>query len=226
MPVLHIAIEISFVENTGRRCVPACAAMVLKTLMPERDFTKTEVEEMCGFRPDRSTWAAQHLISLSKLGLDVGWIEDDDLERFARAPLSVKHEQSSSDEEFENFILANDLDAEARRAQEYLDMGLPFEQRRAIPDDITNLMEQGWLVRLEVNGKRLADQEGYANHAVMVSGYNDDVVRLENPDGVYGSKPGQLVSWDLLTEVMTDNPGSQGALQYYRRVSSDNGAAV
>ncbi len=70
----------------------------------------------------------------------------------------------------------------------------------------------GWAVRLEVNGKVLADQPGYVAHAVMVSGFSDTLVRLENPDGIYGSKPKQLISWETLHSAW-DEP----TMQYYRR---------
>jgi hypothetical protein len=203
-------VEIPFVENTGRRCVPACAAMVLETLMPETPFIQTEVERMCGFRPDRSTWAARHLLSLSELGLRVGWIEDDDLPHFASNPLGFVSKQTTP-EQFKLMKEQNDLLLEAHHVQRYLDRGLPFEQRRATRADIISHALDG-LVRLEVNGKILARQDGFANHAVLVSGFNDSVVRLENPDGLYGSKPKQIVTWD---ELALAREKTQGALHYY-----------
>jgi hypothetical protein len=214
MTKLDFEVEIPFVENIGGRCVPACAAMVLKTLVPEREFETTEVETLCGFRESYGTWAAQHLLSFDRLGLDVGWVEDDDLYRFAADPVSVVSEEVSSDEAFGDYMAANDVDLEARRVKEYLLRGLPFEQKHATSDDITTQLLKGWLVRLEVNGKVLANQEGYANHAVMVSGFNDKTIRLENPDGLYGSKPRQVVSWDVLADARLDGTG---AMHYYRR---------
>lgn len=210
MPSLEFSAEIPFVENTGRRCVPACAAMILKSLLPNREFSTTEVEKLCGFREDRSTWATQHMLGLYALGLHVGWIQDEDLHRFATDANGFIKNQISDENEYMTFTQVNDITLESQRMKTYLDLGLPFERRKGTREDITSLMLDGQLVRLEVNGKRLAEQEGYANHAVLVSGFSDAVVRLENPDGLYGPKPKQIVTWNTLDEAWED-----GTLQYY-----------
>jgi hypothetical protein len=205
-------IDVPFTENSGRRCVPACTAMLLDTLMPEHSFTTEEIESLSGYREGYSTWAAQHLLSLNSLGLEVGWIQDEDLASFAQNPELYIRNQISDRASFEAFKATNDIELEAQRIDIYLRKGLSFERRAATQKDITARLLGGWVVRLEVNGKTLADQEGYAAHAVLVSGFNDDVVRLENPDGLYGPKPKQVVSWDKLHASWTEP-----TLQYYRR---------
>jgi hypothetical protein len=205
-------IELPFTPNTGRRCVPACTDMILKHLLPEQQFTFSQVEEMSGFREGYSTWAAQHLLSLNRLGIDVGWIQDENLQDFASNPDAFMRGQFPDEDSFVAFTSTNDIVQEAKRIDTYLKLELPFEQRRARQEDITARMLGGWVVRLEVNGKSLANRDGYAAHAVLVSGFNDEEVRLENPDGLYGSKPKQVMSWDKLHEAWTEP-----ALQYYRK---------
>lgn len=211
MPHLDFEIDVPFVANAGRRCVPACAAMILKTLLPEQDFTQKQVEDLCGFRPDRSTWAVQHLLSLHNLGIRVGWIQDEDVAAFAKNPELYMRRQIPEPEEFEQFTKSNDIELEASRIQTYLDSGLTFIHGRADQNDITTGLLRGEMIRLEVNGKRLAEQEGYMAHAVVVSGFSDQFVRLENPDGVYGSKPRQIITWETLYEAWEDP-----ILQYYK----------
>ena len=121
---------------------------------------------------------------------------------------------------YEVFASTNDFVAEAERIDTYLGLKLPFEQRRARQDDITSRILGGWVVRLEVNGKALAEREGFAAHAVLVSGFNDEIVRLENPDGLYGSKPKQIVTWDKLHEAWTEP-----TMQYYRKAIDQSSAA-
>ena len=208
MADLTYEVEIPFVENTGRRCAPGCTGMILGTLMPDRAFSSNEVESLSGFKEDKSTWAAQHLLSLDRIGIEVGWIQDEDLPAFTVDPFAYMRRQIPNEDTFENFIKTNDLYLEAARIEEYLALGLSFEHRPASPDDIIGRLSNGWMVRLEVNGKTLADQPGYTTHAVMVSGFNDDAVRLENPDGLYGSKPKQLVTWDRLS-MAWDEPTMQ-----------------
>ena len=212
MTELTKAIEVPFVKNTGKRCVPACTAMLLKTLLPERMYSARYIESLSGFREGYSTWAAQHLLSLDALGIEVGWIQDEDLASFAQQPDEYMLRQFGNQASLDKFKSSNDLGLEAARINTYLNRGLPFEKREATREDITSRLMGSWAVRLEVNGETLADQDGYAPHAVLVSGFNDEVIRLENPDGKYGSKPKQIVSWDKLHEAWPDP-----TMQYYRR---------
>lgn len=214
MTELDFSVEIPFVENSGRRCVPACTAMILKTLIPERNYSKRHVEELSGFREGKATWAAQHLLSLADMGVDVGWIQDEDLPSFAENPIQYMRQQITSEESFSAFQNSNDLPLEAARVRGYLTRGLPFEQRPATKDDITARLTDGWLVRLELNGKVLANQPGNVAHTVLVSGFSDSSIRLENPDGLHGSKPKQIVSWDILHQAWEDP-----IMQFYKKAA-------
>lgn len=206
-------VEIPFIPNTGRRCAPACAGMALKVLMPELAFSQDKVEQECGFREGHSTWAAQHLLWFDELGLEVGWIQDDDLDYFTWAPFEFIRHQVPNEAAYQEFTAANDISTESTRIKEYLQRGLPFERRKATIEDIRQKALGGYIVRLdEINGKALAERPGHVGHAVLVSAFNDEVVRLENPDGLHGSKPKQLVPWEALLGAWP-NP----AMQYYRK---------
>lgn len=219
MPRLNYEIEIPFAENTGRRCVPACTEMIANYLLPEQRISKEYAEQLSGFRDDRATWATQHLLSLHSMGVDVGWVQNEDVMAFAYSPedyIKAQFRDSSGElntDAYSSFLRVNDITLEADRLRSYIEGGLPFEKRQATPDDIIRRMIGGYIIRLEVNGKKLADQPGFVNHAVVVSGFNDSVVRLENPDGQHGSKPKQIVSWDELENAWPE----ERALQYYRR---------
>jgi hypothetical protein len=200
-------IDIPFAENTGRRCVPACTKMIVNYLLPDQDISKADAEKMSGFREDRATWATQHLLSLHDIGLEVGWIQDEDITEFAANPDDYVKGQFRKPtgkldvDAYISFLHTNDVPLEGARIQSYIDSGLPFEKRRATTEDITRRMLGGYAVRLEVNGRKLADQPGFVNHAVIVSGFNDSIVRVENPDGLYGSKPKQIIPWSDLEDA-------------------------
>lgn len=223
MSQLDYEINIPFAGNAGRRCVPACTKMIANYLLPEQKISKEDAEILSGFREDRATWATEHLLSLHKLGLEVGWIQDEDIAKFAFTPeeyIKAGFRTESGElniDPYISFLHANDIRLEAARIQSYIESDLPFEKRQGTPDDITHRMLGGFVVRLEVNGKRLADQPGFVNHAVVVSGFNDSVVRLENPDGQYGAKPKQIVTWDKLEAAWP----AERAMQYYRRKSTN-----
>lgn len=219
MPHLDYEIEIPFAENTGRRCVPACTEMIANYLVTDQYTSKEDAEQLSGFREDRATWATQHLLSLHDMGINVGWVQNEDVEAFALNPeeyIKAQFRDSFGElsvDAYINFLRVNDIALEAARIRSYLSKGLSFEKRQATPEDITKRMIGGYIVRLEVNGKKLADQPGFVNHAVVVSGFNDSVVRLENPDSQHGSKPKQIVTWDELENAWPE----ERALQYYRR---------
>lgn len=204
-------IDVPFTENLGRRCVPACTTMILDTLIPGHEFSAEDIEHLSGFSEGKSTWAAQHLLSLNDLGIEVGWIQDEDLADFAAHPDTFIAAQIPDPVSLAAFKDTNDLTLEASRIGAYLERGLPFAQREATFEDITTVTDDGYMVRLEVNGKPLAGQPGVAAHAVVVSAFNKTHVRLENPDGVYGQKPRQVVTWEDLATAW-DEP----TMQYYR----------
>lgn len=212
MSRLDFELDIPFAENTGRRCVPACTRMIAGYLLPELCIDSKRAEELSGFRDDRATWATQHLLSLNDMGVEVGWIQDEDIAEFANRPEGYIRRQIPDELAYQAFVQSNDLPQEAVRIHEYFSRGLTFEKRQATVDDIRHRMIGGYVVRLEVNGKVLAGQPGFVNHAVVVSGFGDGVVRIENPDGLHGSKPRQIIGWDVLEKAWPE----ERALQYYR----------
>lgn len=212
-PKFDYDIKVPFTPNRGRRCAPACTKMILDHVLPELGITEQQAEAMSGFREGYSTWAAQHLLSLDDMGFKVGWIQSEDLSAFATDPSAFMMKQAGGNKAvFDKICETNDIATESERIRRYLERGLPFEQREATKEDITTLAVGGYVVRLEVNGKALADQPGDLGHAVLVSGFNDTHIRLENPDGTHGAKPKQLVSWDALDEAWD----GYRALQYYK----------
>lgn len=207
--------EITFVENPGKQCVQACTAMILKEYLPQADFSWREIEQLTGYKEGLSTWGTQHLLSLNDLGIETAWIENVDLDRFSLAPFEYMRTLFSDETAYRFQVEHSDLPLEARRAQEYLDRGLRFEEREATIDDIKQFLQDGWLVRLEVNGKPLADQSGYGAHSVLVSGYDEETVILQNPDSAFGQKPNQCVSWELLERAWQEF-GDSKSLNAYR----------
>lgn len=180
---LTFKIEIPFTPNTGDRCGPACTEMILNTLIPSHGFTTQEIEVMSGFEEGLGTWAVHHLLSLDSLGIQVGWIQKADINAF------IGNNQRSEDAQTRKAALS---------MKEYLERGLVFEQRKATKEDIISKLLGGAIVRLEVLGGPLAGVDDDTNHSVLVSGFGEEIVRLENPDGRYGSKPKQIVGWDML----------------------------
>lgn len=200
-------LDVPFVENPDDKCVPATTGIILAYFMPEKKFTMPELEKLCGYIEGRGTWQTKPLLELHRLGFQVHWIEDFDHEAFAEDP--EKYLASILDKEALEYQLKNtDLKLEAERMKEYMELGLPLERRAATDEDIKHFLDDGWLVRLEVNARPLAGRTGYEGHSVVVIGYDDNEVVIHNPDGVDGNKPNQHVSWELLNRAWKEFGGS------------------
>ena len=194
-------------ENPSDRCVPAVLAMVLGYFMPERKFTKPELEQMCGYVPGKGTWKAQMMLNLADLGFQTKWIEDFDNPAFVKDP--VGYLATILDKEALDWQINNsDLPKEAERIKQYMDKGLPLEQRKGTRRDIKDLLDGGWLVMLDVNENVIAGVPGYLGHDILVIGYDDKNVTIHNPDGNNGNVPNQVISWELLEQAWKDFGGS------------------
>lgn len=198
---------VPFVENPDNRCVPATVGMILGYFMPEKHFTMHDLEEICGYQPGRGTWPAQYMLNLANMGFQVHWIEDFDHEQFISDPKRYLR-SILDDEAYEWQVTHSDIAQEAVRMKQYADKRLPLEKRQATNDDIRRFLDNGWLVRLEVNAKTLSGKPGYEGHSILVIGYTDNEVVIHNPDGADGNKPNQHVSWELLDKAWKEFGGS------------------
>lgn len=194
-------------ENPSDKCVPAVLAMILGYFMPERTFTTSEIEKLCGYVPVRGTWKAQLLLSLHELGFSTKWIEDFDHHKFVHDPegyLAIILDKEALDWQIEN----SDLTLEAERVRQYITDGMPLEQRKGTRQDIEEFIADSWLVMLEVNENVIAEIPGYLGHVVLVIGHDEINVTIHNPDGNNGNKPNQILSWELLEKAWKDFGGT------------------
>lgn len=199
--------DVPFIQNPDDRCTVAVIGMVLAYFMPERHFNMSELENICGYEKGRSIWKAESMLNLAKLGFQLHWIEDFDHHKFMANPQAYLH-SILDDNAYQWQVTHGDLEKEAQRIKQYIESGLPLEQRQATKEDIKQFLDDGWLVHLEVNANTLSGKPGYEGHSVLAIGYDDSSVTLHNPDGVSGNKPNQHVSWELLDKAWKEFGGS------------------
>lgn len=198
--------EVPFIPNPNDRCVVCTIGMILGYYMPEQKFTMAELEKICGYMQDKGTWQTQPVLSLAKMGFDTYWIEDFDHEAFVENP--KKYLSTILDKEALEWQIAHsDLELEAERMKEYLESGLPLERRQGTIEDIKKFIDDGWLVRLEVNGMPLIGKTGYDGHSVLVIDYDKDTATIHNPDS-HDNRPNQVVDWNLLKQAWKEFGGS------------------
>ena len=200
-------INVPFVKNPGNHCVPATTGMILAYFIPENTFTMDELDDISGYVEGMGTWQAESMLRLYDMGFKVYQIEDFDHQAFVSDP--IKYLMSILDEQELEYQLKNtNLDIEVERIKKYIELGLPLEKRPATDDDIRHFIDDGWLVRLEVNDRPLAGLRGYNGHSILVIGYDEYSVTIHNPDGLNGNKASQIISWDLLNRAWREFGGS------------------
>lgn len=199
--------DVPFVENPDDKCVPSTIGMVLRYFLPKKDYTMDDFIKFTGYQPGKGTWSAESMLNMLLLGFETIWIEDFDNAAFIKDPAGYL--ATILDEESFKWQVANsNLKLEAERIKKYIDTGHEISHRKGTRKDIKELLDDGWLVRLEVNARSLADKDGYEGHSVLVIGYDNDNVEIHNPDGVDGNRPNQVISWSKLEDAWKEFGGS------------------
>lgn len=209
--------DVPFVENPNDKCVPATIGMVLNYFMPEKKFDMSDFIQITGYIPGQGTWSAESMINLARMGYETRWIEDFDNSAFIKDPEAYL--ETILDKEAFNWQVTNsDLRLEADRIRRYLEAGNTIEHRKGTQGDIKQLLDDGWLVRLEVDANTLAGIPGYEGHSVLVIGYDENGVLMHNPDGVSGNKKNKFVDWKLLDQAWKNFGGSYSIYAFRRQI--------
>jgi hypothetical protein len=157
-----------------------------------------------------------HWLKLADIGFEIKVIQDFNLTAFGEDPIAyLKSILKDPEVLAHQLVNAENLKKEAIRAKEYMRQNLPYENRRGTAEDIKTFLDDGWLVRLEVDAMTLAGQPGYEGHSVVAIGYTDDEIILHNPDGRHGNRPEQHVAWPDFMEAWRKMGGSY-SLNAYR----------
>jgi hypothetical protein len=199
--------KVPFIFNPDTRCVPCVFGMGLAHFTPEKKYSMRQLDEFCGFKEGYGTWKGQAMLNMAKLGYQVHWIEQFDFEKFSEDP-KVYLTGILSDDVYQEQIKNTDLELEATVMKTYIVKGLPIENRQATNRDIKHFLDEGWLVHLEVNARILAGRPGYDGHSILVTGYDDDEVIIQNPDGDNGNLANQHIDWRLLNLAWKEFGGS------------------
>ena len=209
-------LPVPFVKNPNDRCVPASVGMILAYFLPNKQFTMPELEHLCAYRQGEGCWPMAHWLELTDMGFEIKVIEAFDLRDFSEDPVAYL-KSILKDPEALAFQLVNteNLKKEAALSKEVLARGLYHENRPGTVEDIKTFLDDGWVVRLEVDAMTLARQPGYEGHSVLAIGYTDDEIILHNPDGRHGNRPEQHVAWPDFMEAWR-NMGGSYSLNAYR----------
>ena len=179
-------------EPNTWRCVPATTHSILGYMLPDATFTPKEVNELCGYRgPGTLTGGLESVLRLADLGLAVRWITEWDVEAYATNP-GIANRTNFNPVQYD-LRSRNPSGPEAHNAREYLNRGLPLEQRSATNADIVQHIAANRLVRLLVDAAHLYDDADpeYSPHTVLAVGSTEESLIIHDSS----KGPFQEIGW-------------------------------
>jgi hypothetical protein len=165
-------------------CFQACLKMILGTFLPEKDFTWQELYEFSDKKPDKWTWPMKALINMKSLGLEVVDIEKFDYHSFIKNPQQYLID-AFGQEVAQAQMLNSDIPAEVENSKLFLEK-VQFENRLPTLVDLANLLDQGYVLGINLNSRILENRDGYAGHFVILKAINSSEVIINDPWGETG----------------------------------------
>ena len=184
--------DVPFYSNTpdGTHCVQASLRMVLKYFEPEKEFSWKELEQITAKVESLSTWKSAMWIWLAEHNYDLHIIECFNARRFIVEGGDYLKDEFG-DEAAAWQIKMSDIPQEQQLYRKLLE-NVPIENREPHIDDIEMYLNKGYLVCVAVNSKKLARQPGYVGHSIVVIGYDENTVTINNPGPT--ARENQIVS--------------------------------
>jgi hypothetical protein len=173
--------DVPFVSNTpdDLRCVPASYLTILKYFKPDTAMTMSRWSKLTGYEAGKGTWASKALLWFAAHGFDVKHFEQFDYEDFIKSGGDYLI-RLAGPEVGQWQIDHSNIPLEQKRAQKLLAGGL-IEYREPTINDIKHYLDEGYLVKLLINSRRLNNKPGYVGHSVTAVGYTDDSIIIHDP---------------------------------------------
>lgn len=173
--------RVPFYGNTpdNTHCYQAALKMILKYFLPEKEFSWEELETITAKVEGLWTWPIASMLWLEQQGFQLINIEDFDYHQFIEKGGQYLIDEYG--EEVGNSQIAHsDIVQEQKLSQELIKT-IPILKRIPALEDIKKLLNQGYLITSNVNGRILNDKTGYAGHSIVITGFNKTNLNIHNP---------------------------------------------
>lgn len=161
---------------------------MLTSIFPEGDWSFEKMDDLCGAVPEKGTWPYKPLTELRRMGLDVTFYSTFDCSRFLEAHESYLLEQYGP--EGQKYAMEqSDISSALIYAQSYLDAvranTITEKNEYYTPETVRRLLDEGFLINLWVNSRKLNGLEGMLGHFILVYDYDDTGFFAHDPGGNY-----------------------------------------
>lgn len=185
-------------DDTTMRCMLAVYRMVIKHFA-YKELTQEELIELTGYQPGQPTWSMKALVELAdNYTLSVKTIEPFEYKRFAREGKDYLYDLYDN-KEVEQYFAKTDMVYLKPYVTKFLAIVRP-EPRQATLQDIDDMLDDGRLVSVTLNGHVLNHQQGYATHMILVIGREGDNYIAHDPG--LPAHPDRHIPRALLWEAM------------------------
>jgi hypothetical protein len=185
----------SFAENSAvpffgninnKSCAQCVYRMILTAIHPDKTWTMEQMDNLCGAVPGKYTWPYSPILGLTDMGLELVVYNTFDTERFIEMPeqyLIERYGPEGAKDQMEH----SDIPAVLKQAKAFLDYDgkhkFTWVKDNHNPQIAKDLLDQGYLLGLWVNARKLNDREGISGHFIVVHGYKNGVFIAHDPGG-------------------------------------------
>lgn len=175
--------DIPFTGNSpdDMHCLQASYLMIRHFFEPEAEVIPWDAwASLTGFVPGKGTWSNAGLMWFMEHGYDVTHISTFDYAQFALDGLDYLIEALGEHVGKWEAEFIVDPAAEQSRALQFLKTGAWIKREPTI-EDIYSYLNDGYLIKCQLNMKTLNGEPGYLGHAVVVKGYTSTGLILHDP---------------------------------------------
>ena len=187
-----------FKQPDDSHCFQACLKMILKYFFPERDFTYEELETISDKPENKWTWLCAVSVKLKNMGLKVKHYSVFDYNDFVKSGedyIRKTYEKSIA----EKMIRLTDIKSEVENSDRMLKENV-FELKEVSLRDVENWFKDGYTAIFLINCSIINKESGYEGHYVVLTGFDDENVFINDPDRWKGS-PNRKVEKDLFVKA-------------------------
>lgn len=219
--------DIPFYGNhNNSSCAQCVYRMGLSYLMPDRHWTKEDMDDLCGAVEGLGTWPFKPVIDLSAMGLDVVFHTTFDVRKFLESPDDYMRQQWG-DEGYQYAVEKSDVPVALKQAQVYVEclQAGQFHETNTFftPAIMRRLLDQDYLLGVWVNDRRLNKMEGFSGHFILVYDHDETGFFAHDPgsnfpDGqpVYQYQARHIADLDLISAASPKTFGETDDLVAFR----------